>query len=81
MIGKIKAWLFGSVIMKKVAGKFAKHGTGAILGLLASPKVAPWLDKVGVSIDSATMEAGLTVVLIGLFGAAWNFIEHRLVKK
>lgn len=80
MIKKIKAWLFGSVIMKKVIGKFAKHATGAIVALLASPKVSPYVEQLGVTIDSAEMEAGLTVILIGLFGSLWNFIEHRIKK-
>ena len=81
MIDKIKVWLFGSVIIKKVIGKFAKHATTAIIGLVSSPAVAPWLGKLGVDINPDTLEAGLFVVLTGLFGAAWNFVEHRVSKK
>jgi len=81
MIAKIKAWLLGKVILKKVAGKFVKHAAGALIGLLSSPAVAPWMDKLGISIDEAQLTAGLMVVLTGLFGAAWNFIEHRWIKK
>ena len=81
MISKIKMWILGSVIMKKVIGKFAKHMVGAVLGILASPHVAPYLDKLGITVDSISMEAGLTIILIGFMGAAWNFIEHRFFKK
>jgi hypothetical protein len=81
MFTKLKNWIIGSVIMKKVIGKFAKHATGALVGILASPKVAPILDKFGISVDSAAMEASLIIVLVGLFGSIWNYIEHRIIKK
>jgi len=81
MIDKIKQWIFGKVILKKVIGKLAKHATGAFVGLLASPAVAPWITKLGITIDPDKLEAGLIVVLVGLFGALWNYIEHRFIKK
>ena len=80
MFAKLKAWIIGKVVISKVAGKFAKHATGAILGLLASSQVAPYIAKLGITIDPSTLEGGLTVIGIGLFGSAWNFIEHRLLK-
>ena len=80
MLTKIKNWLIGKVILKKVLGKFLKHAAGALVGLLSSPAVAPWLEQLGVSIDEAQLTAGLMVVLTGLFGAIWNFIEHRIKK-
>jgi hypothetical protein len=80
MISKIKTWLIGSVVLKKVAGKFAKHGTGAIIGLLTSVKVAPYLAQLGITLDPGQLEAGLTILLIALFGAIYNFMEHRFFK-
>ena len=80
MISKIKDWIFGKVILKKVLGKFAKHGAGALIGVLSSPVVAPWLNNLGITVDETQLTAGLMVVLTGLFGAAWNFIEHRIKK-
>ena len=81
MLAKIKEWLFGKVIMQKVAGKFAKHAAGALVGLLSSPAVAKWVEALGVTVDETQLAAGLMVVLTGLFGAAWNFVEHRFIKK
>ena len=81
LFSKIKNWLFGKVIMTKVFGKFAKHTTGVIIAFLSGPQIAPWIEKFGISFDSTTMEAGLIAVLTGLFGAAFNFIEHRFIKK
>ena len=78
MFTKLKTWLLGDVILKKVVGKFAKHATGAIIGLLASPQVAPWLTSLGVSIDETQLTAGLIVALTGAFGSIWNFVEHRI---
>lgn len=81
MIQKLKDWFFKGVIVKKVIGKFAKHATGVLIALISGPQIAPWLDKLGISIDSGTMEAGLIIILTGLFGSLYNYIEHRFVKK
>ena len=81
MLTKIKQWLIGKVIIKKVLGKFVKHAAGALVAILSGPQVAPWLDKLGVSVDETQLAAGLIVVLTGLFGAVWNFVEHRFFKK
>ena len=67
--------------MKKVMGKFAKHGTGAIIGFLTGPKVAAIIASMGITFDPDKMEAGLIVVMTAAFGAIWNFVEHRIVKK
>ena len=67
--------MFGKVILKKVAGKFAKHATGALIALLAAQ---PMIAEAGIEIDFAKLEAWLAVAIAGLFGAAFNFIEHRL---
>ena len=78
-----KKWLEG-VVVKSVAGKFAKHGTGALIGLLTGPwfaaKVAPVLSQLGVGIDYTKFEEGATVLLIGGFGALWNLIQQRISK-
>jgi len=85
MLSKLKNWLIGSVIMKKVIGKLAKHATGAIIGIMSASwftgSVQPILDKLGITINEGQLETGLVVILIGLFGAAWNFAEHRFTKK
>lgn len=81
MFSKIKSFLLGRVILKKVAGKFAKHATGAIIGFLAGPQIAPWVEQLGITIDKAQLEMGLIVVFTAGFGAVWNFVEHRFVKK
>lgn len=82
MLGKLKEWIFGKVIFSKVIGKFVKHGSGAIVGLLFGDKVPfvkPALEAMQLS--EGQVEAGLVVFLTGLFGAIWNYIEHRVVKK
>jgi hypothetical protein len=66
------------VILKKVLGKFVKHAAGALVGLLSSPSVAPWVENLGVTVDETKLTAGLMVVLTGVFGAVWNFVEHRI---
>ena len=79
MMGKLltvlRKLVFGKVIMKKVVGKFVKHATGALIALFASN---PILAEAGINIDFAKFEAWLAVVVAGLFGAAFNFLEHRL---
>jgi len=81
MIEKLKKWILGSVIMKKVIAKFAKHGAGVVVGLMSAPwflaKVQPILDQIGVTINAGQLETGMVVILTGLFGSAWNFVEHR----
>ncbi len=82
---KIKSWILGSVIMKKVIQKVAKHGATAIIGLLSSVvfigKVKPILDSLGIVIDQGQLETGLIVLFTGLMGGLWNFIDHRFIKK
>ena len=85
MIDKLKVWLIGSVIMKKVAQKVAKHATTALLGLMSgvwfSKNVAPILNQLGISIDFNSFEAGLVIILTGLVGGLWNYLEHRFFNK
>lgn len=82
---KLKSWILGSVIMKKVIQKVAKHGATALVGLLSSVvftgKVKPILDSLGIVIDVSQLEAGLIVLITGLLGGLWNFIDHRFIKK
>lgn len=77
-------WLDG-IIVQKVIGKFVKHATGALIGLLTGPwfaaKVAPILNQLGVTIDWNSFSAGAQVLLIGLFGALWNWAQHRFFSK
>lgn len=82
MIGKIKEWIFGKVIFSKVIGKFVKHGAGVITGLLFGDKV-PFLKPTleAMNLTEGQVEAGAVVFLTALFGAAWNFVEHRFIKK
>ena len=80
MLGKIKEWIFGTVILKKVFGKFAKHATGALIGLLTSGKAAEVVSSLGITFEADTMEAGMIVFMTAAFGAIWNFVEHRVKK-
>lgn len=81
-MGKIKEWIMGNVVIKKVIGKFAKHATGAIIGLLFGPKFAPILEPIfhAMGLNQEQLEAGLIIGLTASFGAIWNFVEHRFVK-
>lgn len=83
MWGKLKEKILGNVIMPKVLGKLVKHATGAVVGLLFGVKLAPYVGPVLQAMDltQAQVEAGLVVAFTGLFGAAWNFIQHRFFKK
>lgn len=79
-----KQW-FEGVIVSKVVAKFAKHSTGAVIGFLTGPifakTIAPTLNQLGVTIDFKSFEEGMTVLLIGAFGAGWNYVQHRFFKK
>lgn len=85
MFDKLKTWLIGSVIMKKVMGKVAKHATTAITGFVTggwfAANVLPVLSQLGISINYETMSTGTEVLFIGLMGGLWNYIEHRFIKK
>lgn len=81
MFDKLKQMVIGNVIMKKVAAKFAKHAVGALIGLLTSGKAAEIIAQFGLNIDYTQLEAGLVVAMTGAFGALYNFIDHRFVKK
>lgn len=78
MLDKIKAFLFQGVIIKKVVGKFVKHAIGGLIGLIAAH---PVINDIGITIDWGKLESWAIVALTGLFGAAWNYVEHRVVKK
>ena len=75
---------FEGVIMAKVYGKGARFAAGALAGVLSGPwfsKVAaPILNQIGISINFDTFEAGMIVLLTGVFGGALNFIKHRFFK-
>jgi len=78
MITKLKDWLLKGVILRKVLGKYVKHAIGALAGMAAAN---PVLKDAGVTIDWNQLETWAVPALIGLFGAAWNYIEHRFIKK
>jgi len=81
MISKIKDWLFGKVIFTKVLGKFVKHATGALTGILFGDKIPFIKDAFEAGgMTEIQVQAGLIVFLTGLFGAIWNYIEHRAKK-
>lgn len=80
-IAKLKDKIIGGVIMRKVAAKFAKHAVGALIGLLSSGKIASAIAQFGLEIDYTQLEAGLVVAITGAFGALWNYVDHRFVKK
>jgi hypothetical protein len=85
MIDKLKTWLIGSVIMKKVIQKVAKHAATALIGIMSgvwfSKNIAPVLNQLGISVDFNSFEAGLIIILTGLMGGLWNYLEHRFFKK
>jgi hypothetical protein len=78
MIDKIKMWLLGDVILKKVALKFAKHGITTLAGLVAAK---PAIADAGVTIDFTKLESWAVVAIGGLAGSVWNYIQHRFFKK
>ena len=78
MIEKLKMWILGNVILKKVVGKFLKHGITTVAGLAG---VQAFLKDSGVTVDWGKLEAWVIVATGGLVGAAWNFIQHRFNKK
>jgi len=85
MLDKIKMWILGSVIVKKVIQKVAKHAATALIGFLNSNWVAatvfPILVSLGISVDFDKLETGMIVLLTGLLGGLWNFIDHRFFNK
>jgi len=92
MISKIKNWLIGKVIVKKVLGKWVKHASGALSGLILGAMSGPWfVSHVSPIIENipqlkdlftpTNLEGALIVVLTGLFGAIFNYVEHRFIKK
>lgn len=84
MISKLKTWLIGSVIMKKVIQKIAKHAATALGGIVSgfwfTNHVAPILNQLGINVDFAQLEAGLIILLTGALGGLWNYLEHRFFK-
>lgn len=82
MFTKIKQWIFGKVIASKVLGKLAKHAAGALTGLIFGAKLAPYVQPMldAANVTQGQVEAGLFVGVTGLFGAVWNYIEHRFIK-
>ena len=83
MLTKIKSWLLGKVLMSKVVGKFVKHASAVVSGLIFGPKLEPILGPAldAMKLTPEQVEVGLIVAMTGLFGAAWNFVEHRWIKK
>lgn len=78
MIDKLKNWLLRGVIFKKVLKKFVKGGVAALAGLAGTNQ---FLNDTGISIDWKQFETWAVVVLTGLFSSAWNYLDHRLIKK
>lgn len=67
------------IIISKVAAKAIKFGTAAVLGLLAGPKVAPFLvsakpilDEMGIDPQKVAM-----VGVAALVGAVINYAKRR----
>lgn len=77
-MNKIYEWIFEGVIVKKVLGKFVKHFIGVLVAIIAAN---PMVKEAGVIIDWAQFEVWLVATLGGLFGAAFNYIQHRFIKK
>ena len=92
MLTKIKNWLIGKVIVKKVLGKWVKHAATALSGIIAGAMSAPWfathaapvveqIPQLKELLAPNNLEAALIIILTGLAGATWNFVEHRFFKK
>lgn len=84
LLSKWEEWkskIIGGVIMRKVAAKFAKHAVGALIGLLSSEKIASAIAQFGFQIDYTQLETGLMIAMTGAFGAIWNYVDHRFIKK
>lgn len=91
-MGKIKSFIFGRVILKKVMMKWVKHATGYLVAFMVGVQSAPWFithaqplvdqsPRLQELLSKGGLEEVIGVVIAGLFGAAFNFIEHRWVKK
>jgi len=80
---KIKKFIIGKVIFSKVLGKLVKHATSALVGLLFGAELAPYVQPIIKAMDltQAQVEAGLMVAFAALFGAIWNFVQHRIFKE
>lgn len=79
----VKGW-FQDVLFTKVAGKGVAMATGALLSLIASPKVAPvlaeWLPKLKeFGIDINPQEVA-TVGVAFVFGALYNWVKRVATK-
>lgn len=91
MITKLKQWILGKVIVKKVMGKWVKHAAGALTGLILGVMSAPWfathvspvveqIPQLKSLLSADGIESALMIILTGVFGAVWNYVEHRFVK-
>jgi hypothetical protein len=90
-----KNWLkaiIGNVIIKKVWGKFVKHISGVLSGIVVSfmfrqdvlDIIQPILDSLsseGMTITPDSVTLFITAVVAGAFGSLWNYIEHRFLRK
>lgn len=77
MFAKIKEWLFGKVILKKVIGKFVKGGLSTLAGLAG---VSQFLTEAGIVVDWTKLETYLVAVIGGGIPAVINFFKHRVKK-
>ncbi len=78
MFTKIKNWIIGTVIMKKVIGKFVKGGVSTLAGLAG---VSEFMVESGITVDWTQFETWAIGIIGGAIPAIWNYISHRFVKK
>lgn len=79
-----KSWI-ENVIYKKVMQKGIKGAVSVVIGLLGSAfftvKVKPVLDQMGIQLDEAQLQVGLTVLFTGLFQSLFNMLKHVMDEK
>lgn len=74
-------WAQGFMI-KKFAKRVAQFGAGALVALLADPKIADLLTNYGINLgmDKDKMSDAIAVLLVGLIGAIFNMAKHGPLK-
>lgn len=68
----IEGWLFGVALKKGV-----KAVAAVILAAVASVKVAPVLQQMGVTVDRAQLEVGLTALGTGAVTMFLNYLKMK----
>lgn len=69
--------LFEGYILKKGLAKATKAAVSVIVGLVMGAKIQPILTQLGVTLDPAQLEAGVTVFVTGAVTGLMNWLKTR----